>query len=63
VHEDDETEAPRDLSPDPARVDELRRLVDRYGLVTASRLAPHTEAERHLVATGHRLAHGCCRGR
>lgn len=52
---------PDDLSPDPARVAELRALVLRYGLVNASRLAPRTESERHLLETGHRLALGCCR--
>lgn len=49
-----------DLSPDPAVVARLHRLVAQLGLVTASRLAPHTEAERHRLATGHKLSYGCC---
>lgn len=59
-NEQDERER-GDLSPDPVRVLELRALAARYGLVTAAKIGPCSEAERHLLATGHRLAFGCCR--
>lgn len=55
-----EHETDVDLSPDPSRVLALRALVTRYEIATASQLAPRTESDRHLVATGHRLAQGCC---
>ena len=36
--------------------DSIDRLLQRRGV-----LNPHSEAERHLVTHGHRLAFGCCR--
>lgn len=50
-----------DLSPDPIVLERLRTLVDRLGLVTASRLAPRTAAEDHRRTHGHVLRFGCCR--
>jgi len=50
-----------DLSPDPVVLAHLHALVERLALTTASRLAPRTESERHRLAYGHALGHGCCR--
>ena len=52
---------PDDLSPDPAVLAHLAALVERLSLTTAARVGCLTESERHRLATGHRLRHGCCR--
>ena len=51
----------RDLLPRPETLARLHAIVAQLGLVKASLLAPLTESERHELAHGHRLAHGCCR--
>lgn len=50
-----------DLLPREETLVRLYELRDRFGLVAASQLGARSEAERHLLDTGHRLAFGCCR--
>lgn len=52
--------SPDDLRPDPETLVKLYLLRDRYGLVSASKLMPVSESDRHRLETGHRLAYGCC---
>jgi len=51
---------PDDLSPDPARLEQLRELVQRLALVRASMLPPRTVSEAHEASHGHPLRFGCC---
>lgn len=59
--EQDEAAPCEDLLPGPEALARLRALTLMCGLTSASRLAPRTEADRHLLTHGHRLCLGCCK--
>jgi hypothetical protein len=56
----EETEA-FDQLPQEEALALLDLLVNRYGITLKRSGAPMTEADRHQLDVGHRLAFGCCR--